>query len=190
MGGTGNFGLEALAFSRFGKWKIDPHRDDDRDGAPDRRLPVASGNQVMADDGRRRPRDINKGFGNDVPLHQEKAAGRQDQGVENIGHHEDGVEHNRKSEKDGFVDLKNLGDQRQAADFSKTWFGRVEHDEGQCDCCSRPPDVDKGRKKTERSNIGQRESMSRCLDVGGEVLEKNGSDDGVEGIVAIDPDRP
>ena len=99
---------QPLPLRRLGERKIDHHRNHNGDHSLDGRFPVLAGNQVMSDDRRRGPRHVHKRFVDHAPTHKQIGAGRQDQGVENIRDHENGIQHNRETEEDRLVDLENL----------------------------------------------------------------------------------
>ena len=62
----------------------------------------------MPDDRRRGPGHVHKRFVDHAPTHEQIGAGRQDQRVEYVRNHENGIQHNREAEEDGFVDLEDL----------------------------------------------------------------------------------
>ena len=126
----------------------------------------------------------------DTPLHEQERAGRQDQRVEDIRDHEDGIEHDGEAEEDRFVDLEDLGRQGQAADFPIARLLGVPHDERQGDGCAGAANVDEGGEETVGSHIRQRLAGGHRLHVRGQVLQEDRSNDGIHGVVAIDADGP
>ena len=88
----------------------------------------------------------------DTPLHEQERAGRQDQRVEDIRDHEDGIEHDGEAEEDRFVDLEDLGRQGQAADFPIARLLGVPHDERQGDGCAGAAD---GPEQCDQEGIHQ-----------------------------------
>ena len=55
-------------------------------------------------------------------MHEQIGAGREDERVENVGDHEDGIQHDGQAEENGFVDLEDLRGKGNAADFAEGGF--------------------------------------------------------------------
>src|SRR5438128_12443142 len=128
----------------------------------------------MSDNRRSCPRHVYKWFVDDVPMHKEISAGGQDEGIENIGNHEDGIQHDGEAAEDGFVDTKNLGWQRDAADFSKARFFGVPHDERQSNGSSSPPDINERAKEAILVDRRQGRVRAGGRSISNEKSEKNG----------------
>src|SRR6185503_10691437 len=104
--------------------------------------PIAAGHEVMTYDGWGGPGNVYKGLLNESPIHQQIGGSGEDQGVEDVRNHEDRIEDDGESEKDGFVDLKNLSGEGEPADFAEAGVAGIEHEQREGDGGAGAADVD------------------------------------------------
>ena len=133
---------------------------------------------------------LTNGLWIDVPVHQQVAAGRQDQRVEDVGNHEDRIQHDRQAEEDRLVDLEDLRRQRQAADLPEAGSLEFHSTSASAIVAPVPPTFTNVVKKPYAVTYGSGCPAVIAATLAGEVLQEDRRHDRVHGVVAIDPDRP
>ena len=64
----------------------------------------------MSDDGRGGPGHVDERLLDHIPVHQQVAAGGQNQSIEDVRNHKDGIQHDGHAEENWLIDLKDLRD--------------------------------------------------------------------------------
>ena len=169
---------------------VDGHRQQDRHRAPHRGTPVAAGDQIVSEDRRRRPRHVDERPPHQAPRHQGVGGPGQQQRVQHIRHHEDRIQDDRQSEEDRLVDLEHLRGQRQPGDLAIAGVLGTAQQQRQRQRGAGAADIHEGGEKAVSRHERRGVAPAHGIGVGGQILQEDRRDHHVDGVVAIDADRP